>query len=330
MGPVHPPRREVLLDGLALAKAWRRCAIPLRITARTSSTLIRERRLERQQELSKGDQHRDARHPLVHPHSQRDRVEVEKRYLEVRQGSLLPSRQLALERPDHPRDRALRERRRLEQRPQCAGDAPQDSYQYDVQGRPISISKLGSKVEDLSYDAAGSLVGRALGNGADSARYYIGDDLTVVVGSTGSSRTVGCAHARLGSKRIASIWAKRTSSASTNGVIYYHRDSRSSVVATTTAGGNTGVSYRYLPSGAVDTVVGTEADETASELGFIGGIKLSGGLVHLRARVYSPLGSGASSSQIRSTSAGIPMRREIRSTSLTRAVAYQRQAYRKL
>jgi RHS repeat-associated protein len=148
---------------------------------------------------------------------------------------------------------------------------------------------LGSKVEDLSYDAAGSLVGRALGNGADSARYYIGDDLTVVVGSTGSSRTVGYAHVRLGSKRIASIWAKRTSSASTNGVIYYHRDSRSSVVATTTAGGNTGVSYRYLPSGAVDTVVGTEADETASELGFIGGIKLSGGLVHLRARVYSPL-----------------------------------------
>jgi hypothetical protein len=78
-------------------------------------------------------------------------------------------------------------------------------------------------------------------------------------------------------------------STSTNGTIYYHRDNRSSVVATTTAGGNLGISYRYLPSGAVDKTVGTEADETASELGFIGGIKLSGGLVHLRARAYSPL-----------------------------------------
>ena len=61
------------------------------------------------------------------------------------------------------------------------------------------------------------------------------------------------------------------------------------MIATTTAGGATGVSYRYLPSGAVDKTIGTEADENASELGFIGGIKLSGGLVHLRARVYSPL-----------------------------------------
>jgi len=92
---------------------------------------------------------------------------------------------------------------------------------------------------------------------------------------------------RLGGKRIASIWAKSVGSTSTNGTIYYHRDSRGSVVATTTAGGNIGISYRYLPSGAVDKTIGTEADETASELGFIGGIKLSGGLVHLRARVYS-------------------------------------------
>jgi len=75
-------------------------------------------------EHSQRDQHRDARHALVHPHPQRDRVEVEKRHVEVRQRPLLPSRQLALERPDHARDRALRERRRLEQRPQRAGDAP--------------------------------------------------------------------------------------------------------------------------------------------------------------------------------------------------------------
>jgi RHS repeat-associated protein len=169
---------------------------------------------------------------------------------------------------------------------------PQDSYQYDVQDRLISISHLGSKLEDLSYDAAGRLVGRAFPsapNTPDSARYYVGDDLTVVVGSSQSPRTVGYVHVRLGGKRVASIWAKSVGSTSTNGTIYYHRDNRSSVVATTTAGGNIGISYRYLPSGAVDKVVGTEADETASELGFIGGTKLSGGLVHLRARAYSPL-----------------------------------------
>jgi RHS repeat-associated protein len=166
---------------------------------------------------------------------------------------------------------------------------PQDSYQYDVQDRLISISHLGAKVEDLSYDAAGQLVGRAFPSGPDSARYYIGHDLTVVAGSSLSSRTIGYVHVRLGARRIASIWAKSASGVSTNGSIYYHRDARSSVMATTTAGGSTGISYRYLPSGAVDKTIGTEADETASELGFTGGLKLSGGLIHLRARVYSPL-----------------------------------------
>jgi RHS repeat-associated protein len=167
-----------------------------------------------------------------------------------------------------------------------AQNPPQDSYQYDVQDRLISISRLGAKVEDLSYDATGQLVGRAFTSGSDTARYYIGDDLTVAVGT---SRTVGYVHVRLGGRRIASIWAKSAGTVSTNGTIYYHRDSRSSVVATTTARGAIGISYRYLPSGAVDKVVGTEADETTSELGFTGGIKLSGGLIHLRARAYSPL-----------------------------------------
>jgi RHS repeat-associated protein len=78
-------------------------------------------------------------------------------------------------------------------------------------------------------------------------------------------------------------------------LIYYHRDRRNDVVATTTSGGHMGLSYRYLPSGAADKVLdangnpGAETESVASELGFIGGLKLSGGLIHLRARAYSPM-----------------------------------------
>lgn len=172
----------------------------------------------------------------------------------------------------------------------------QDGYEYDVQARLISISKLGAKVEDLTYDPASSLVSRTFAppittaSGTETARYYMGDDLTVVKGTqSNSTKQVGYAHIRLGSRRIASIWAKTVGTTATSGFIYYHRDVRGSVVATTTAGGVEANSYRYLPSGAVDKLVGAEVDETASELGYIGGIKLSGGLVHLRARAYSPL-----------------------------------------
>src|SRR5229473_2325889 len=70
------------------------------------------------------DQDRHARHPPVHPDPERDRVEVEEGHLEVRERPLLPRLHVALERPDDARDRALREWRRLEQRPQRARDAP--------------------------------------------------------------------------------------------------------------------------------------------------------------------------------------------------------------
>ena len=69
---------------------------------------------------------------------------------------------------------------------------PQDSYQFDTQDRLISISRLGSKLEDLTYDAAGQLVQRAFTNGTDTARYYLGDDLTVVNRGT---TTIGYVHA---------------------------------------------------------------------------------------------------------------------------------------
>ncbi|HEY6907744.1 MAG TPA: RHS repeat-associated core domain-containing protein [Myxococcales bacterium] len=168
-----------------------------------------------------------------------------------------------------------------------ATQAPaQDSYEYDVPGRLISISHLGAKLEDIAYDPAGNIVSRTFTNGTDTARYYVGDDLTLVRRGT---TTIGYAHLQVGGGRLASIWSKTVGSTTTQGVIYYHRNLQGSVVATTLGGGQTGISYRYLPYGAVDKVVGGEVDENASELGFIGGLKLSGGLIHLRARVYSPV-----------------------------------------
>jgi RHS repeat-associated protein len=89
-----------------------------------------------------------------------------------------------------------------------------------------------------------------------------------------------------------------TTTTSKSGVVYYHRDRRGDVVATTANGGLMGVSYRYLPSGQLDKILdangnplaaGSEDQIVASELGFIGGLKLSGGLIHLKARVYSPV-----------------------------------------
>jgi RHS repeat-associated protein len=68
-------------------------------------------------------------------------------------------------------------------------------------------------------------------------------------------------------------------------VLYYHRDRQGSVVATTVTGGQVGVQYRYGPYGEVDEVLGNEA-WAGSDLGYTGGLRLSGTLLHLRARVY--------------------------------------------
>jgi RHS repeat-associated protein len=70
-------------------------------------------------------------------------------------------------------------------------------------------------------------------------------------------------------------------------MVYYHRDRLGSVVATTMNGGGFGVQYRYLPYGAIDKNVVTNANG-ASELKFTGAKDLYGGLLHLRSRVYSP------------------------------------------
>jgi RHS repeat-associated protein len=219
----------------------------------------------------------------------------------------------------------VRQRGLITQHKLTAAQSPaQDAYEYDSMGRLISIAHLGVVQEQLGYDGAGDLVSRTFAaGGAEAARYYIGDDLTLI--DKGTTK-LGYAHIRLGN-RVASFWASisRSGGSTTpppgnpaagtslipnpghpppvttttkSGVVYYHRDRRGDVVATTANGGVMGVSYRYLPSGQLDKVLdangnplasGSEDQAVASELGFIGGLKLSGGLIHLKARVYSPL-----------------------------------------
>lgn len=163
---------------------------------------------------------------------------------------------------------------------------PQHRFDYDAVGRLIGISKQGQSLETLAYDSAGGLISRTYPSGPDQARYYVGDELTLV---QRTSETVAYVHLEVAGRRIASIWQKKPAGASVanaSGVIYYHRDRVGSVVATSTGGGASGVSYRYQPYGALTVVAGVESDGTASELGFSGALKLSEGLLHLKSRVY--------------------------------------------
>ena len=64
----------------------------------------------------------------------------------------------------------------------------------------------------------------------------------------------------------------------------YRRDRLGSVVATSTDGGVAGASYRYDVYGSM--TVQAESADTASELGFTGQLRLSGGLYVMGIRVY--------------------------------------------
>ncbi len=85
-----------------------------------------------------------------------------------------------------------------------------------------------------------------------------------------------------GGQRIASVrvyGAART--------LYYHRDRLGSVVATTRGGGQWGASYRYSAYGALE-VATSDSGDAASEIGYAGSLRLSGGLLSMGARVYHP------------------------------------------
>jgi len=162
-----------------------------------------------------------------------------------------------------------------------------ESFGYDLLNRLTSVTRPSGPSEKLWYDPLGGLVTRQVGNTVIS---YLGNGATVTgtlnAGCTAPSCGVTIAtvdaHLIVGAKRIGSVRlgaAPRT--------VYLHRDRLGSVVATTLAGGQAGASYRYGVYGATEVALG-DAGNAASELGYAGALRLSGGLLLMGARVYHP------------------------------------------
>jgi RHS repeat-associated protein len=146
----------------------------------------------------------------------------------------------------------------------------------------------GGTTEKLYYDPFGSLVQRQVGTTVVS---YVGRRATVTGTLASGCQTPSCGvvvsavdfHVTLGAgRRIASVrvyGAART--------LYYHRDRLGSVVATTRDGGLGGASYRYSANGALEVAL-SDSGDSASEIGYAGSLRLSGGLLSMGARVYNP------------------------------------------
>ena len=150
---------------------------------------------------------------------------------------------------------------------------------YDASMRLVKITRDGSVVEVLSYDAAGQLAKRSLGANGSEVRRYLDAALTLV---TTNGITTAWVHVGSQQSRLASIPRGPAASAT----LYYHRDRLGSVVATTIAGGAVGAMYRYDVYGQLERTAG-EGTANASELGYTSGLRLSEGLLHLQARAYS-------------------------------------------
>ena len=165
-----------------------------------------------------------------------------------------------------------------------AAPASAERFAYDGPGRLSAIAVNGAVQETDGFDAEGLLVSRTFASGApDTARYYVDNDMTVVQRGTSSLAYV---HIIVGKRRVASLYY--SSPSATGWPLYYHRDRLGSVIGTSTAGGIAGVAYRYDIYGKQTVPVGSETDATTSELGYAAALKLSDGLLHLKARTYSP------------------------------------------
>jgi RHS repeat-associated protein len=165
------------------------------------------------------------------------------------------------------------------------------TYAFDVEDQLKSIQRTDGTGEQLEYGPTGELLWRKEGT---TATWYVGRYATVTGTVSASCSYATCVpsgvqvavHVLLAGARVASI-RSTAPGATTPDVLYYHRDRQGSVVATTVTGGLVGERYRYAPYGSLErTEVVT--GNAASELGYTGGQKLSGGLLLLGARVYDP------------------------------------------
>ena len=158
-----------------------------------------------------------------------------------------------------------------------------DHYDYDAEARLSSITSSTSR-EHIGYGPFGNVAERSIqhqrGGHLQPAMMlrYIGDDATVS-SAANTTPSDAEAHVRLGGIRIASIH--------TNETLYYHRDRLGSVVATSRNGGRPGITYHYNQYGTKVIDAGASL-AAASDLGYIGALTLTGGLVHLQARDYDP------------------------------------------
>jgi RHS repeat-associated protein len=145
--------------------------------------------------------------------------------------------------------------------------------------------------ERLFYAPGGELLYRQVD---DTFVFYVGEYATVTAKATVAGCSTSCTdqpcsctpdpasvevdnHVVFAGTRIASVKPART--------LYYYRTRLGSVIATSLGGGVMGAQYRYDPYGKIEATVG-ETELTRSELGYANALRLTGGLLHLKNRVY--------------------------------------------
>ncbi len=166
-----------------------------------------------------------------------------------------------------------------------------ESFGYDPLGRVTQVTRNSTVAEVLRYDPLGGLLGRLTGN---TVMYYLSGHATVTATASGSCTAPGCpidpasvqvdVHVSVGTRRVASVQVLPQSAGR---VLYYHRDRLGSVVATSLGGGSSGARYRWGVHGDLSVALSETAD-SASELGFTGSLRLSGGLLVMGRRIYDP------------------------------------------
>jgi len=151
-----------------------------------------------------------------------------------------------------------------------------ESFGYDLAGRLVTVSRSAGPSETIEYDPFGLPVRRTV---SGQVTWYLGRQATMT-GVGGALKAD--VHVEVNGQRVASVRVGATPR-----TLFLHRDRLTSVVATSLAGRVAGASYRYMPHGAVEATSGDTGD-AASELGYAGALRLSGGLLWMGARVYDP------------------------------------------
>jgi RHS repeat-associated protein len=165
------------------------------------------------------------------------------------------------------------------------------SLEYDLLGHLTRVSRTAGTNERLYYAPGGELLYRQVD---DKFVFYVGEYATVTASSTVTGCSTSCgtkpcactpsagsvevdAHVVFAGTRIASAKPSRT--------LYYYRTRLGSVIATSLGGGAMGAMYRHDPYGKLELATG-ETSATSSELGYTNALRLSGGLLYLKNRVY--------------------------------------------